>query len=582
MRKAWKHYWPIMKLHKKWLILMLIGVTIGSITFLTMPLILSQIADLFTGSPKENYSLVMKLFWLLGIIWAIDFLATRTFWYAIINFECKAMRDLDNRCFQELVGKSYNFFTKSFTGSLVKKVNRFVRGFENIIDNLFFNFFQNGVEIAFIIIALFFLGPIFGWVFLLWIIVFLLGNYFFALWKLKYDLITSQADSKLGASFADAISNFSTVKIFAGEEFEQARHRERVEDWYHKARFSWLLSFKLDVVQMFLMLILQAVMIYLSIAWWRDNRFSVGDLLLLQSYILVTFQRLWNFGRNVRNLYEEIANTQEMVEIFETEDEIRDLSNAKELAITKGKIEFKNITFAHSDNPKNILENFNLTINPGEKVALVGTSGAGKTTIASLLFRFFDVDSGAILIDEQNIAQVSQKSLRQSISLVPQEPNLFHREIDQNIAYGDLKADQLAVIKAAKKAKALSFISELSSGFKTMVGERGVRLSGGERQRVAIARIILEKTKILIFDEATSALDSTTEKEIQEAMLEVMQNHTTIIIAHRLSTVKQVDRVIVIEDGQITEEGRHEDLLTKSGKYAELWSHQVGGFLADS
>jgi ATP-binding cassette, subfamily B, bacterial len=288
---------------------------------------------------------------------------------------------------------------------------------------------------------------------------------------------------------------------------------------------------------------------------------------------------LWNVGRAIRKLYEALANADEMIEILNTPHEVKDARNAKELQVQTGRIEFQNVYFSFNKT-RRILKDMNLVIKPKEKVALVGPSGAGKSTITKLLFRFFDVERGKIIVGNQNIAKVTQDSLRENIALVPQEPILFHRTIMDNIRYGRRDAMDKEVIEAAKRAHAHEFIEGLQDGYETFVGERGVKLSGGERQRVAIARAILKNAPILVLDEATSSLDSESEALIQEALEELMRDKTTIVIAHRLSTIMKMDRIVVIEDGKVTESGTHKQLLRKKDNiYKKLWEIQAGGFI---
>jgi ATP-binding cassette subfamily B protein len=291
------------------------------------------------------------------------------------------------------------------------------------------------------------------------------------------------------------------------------------------------------------------------------------------------FHKLWNVGRNMRRVYQAIADGNEMTEMLLTPHEVQDVENAGLLKVNSGKIEFNHTSFSYKDQ-ESIFNDFNLSISGGERVALVGPSGGGKSTIVKLLFRSYDLTGGGIEIDGQDISKVTQESLREQISLVPQDPILFHRSILENIRYAKPEATEKEVIAAAKAAHCHEFIEKLSSKYETMVGERGVKLSGGERQRVAIARAILKNAPILVLDEATSSLDSESESLIQDALKTLMQGKTTIVIAHRLSTIMAMDRIVVIEDGQITEQGKHEELLKdKDGKYQKLWHIQAGGFV---
>jgi ATP-binding cassette, subfamily B, bacterial len=285
-------------------------------------------------------------------------------------------------------------------------------------------------------------------------------------------------------------------------------------------------------------------------------------------------------NRDLRKMNDAYSDAVEMVEILESPHEIQDVSNARQLRISKGAISFNNVSF-HFHDEKAVFNNFSLHVGEGKKIALVGPSGAGKSTVTKLILRLFDVKSGSIEIDGQNIASVTQDSLRNAIAFVPQEPILFHRTLMENIRYGRRDATDAEVIEAAKKANCHDFITALPQGYDTYVGERGVKLSGGERQRVAIARAILKDAPILILDEATSSLDSESEVLIQDALSKLMSGKTVLVIAHRLSTIMKMDRIVALDGGAIVEQGTHQELLHKRGLYAGLWQHQAGGFIQD-
>jgi ABC-type multidrug transport system fused ATPase/permease subunit len=314
-----------------------------------------------------------------------------------------------------------------------------------------------------------------------------------------------------------------------------------------------------------------------TLVLWQRGLFTIGDFVLVQSYLLGLFNQLTNINQNMRRCYDAIADASEMIDIIKTPHEVADLPRAAKLAVTRGEIVFDNAGFSYP-NGQPALEHFNLTVAGGEKLALVGPSGAGKTTITKLLLRFYDVTEGAIRIDGQNIAEVTQDSLRDAIAFVPQEPILFHRAIMENIRYGRRNASDEEVFAASRAAHCDEFISSLSEGYGTLVGERGVKLSGGERQRVAIARAILKNAPILLLDEATSSLDSESEALIQDAFKALMKGKTVIVIAHRLSTIMKMDRIVVVENGGIAAQGSHQELLEQGGLYKKLWSIQAGGF----
>jgi len=312
---------------------------------------------------------------------------------------------------------------------------------------------------------------------------------------------------------------------------------------------------------------------------WQHGKITVGDFVLIQVYILGLVDQIWNFGNTLRRVYDAFADASEMVDILETPHAIQDVQGATVLHCTEGTIEFKDVEFGFVEE-RNVLKDFSFQIAGGEKVGLVGPSGAGKSTITKLLLRLYNPRGGAISIDGQNISTVTQASLRELISYVPQESVLFHRTLRENIAYGKQDATMDEIIEAAKKAHCHEFISKLPEMYETYVGERGIKLSGGERQRVAIARAILKNAPILVLDEATSSLDSESEALIQDALAKLMQDKTVIAIAHRLSTIMKMDRIIVMEEGKVVLTGTHNELLAQeSNLYKKLWKIQAGGFI---
>jgi len=354
--------------------------------------------------------------------------------------------------------------------------------------------------------------------------------------------------------------------------------RNAAEKFRKLQTFTWRINELNWGIQGLLFALLEVGIMYYALQLWKQGLLTIGDFALIQGFIAILFNQLWDIGRNIRDAYEAYADAKEMVEVLEEPHEIRDLKRAKKLKIRRGKIEFKDIDFAYPHS-NNVFSNFSLTIKPNERVAFVGYSGVGKSTITSLLFRFFDIQRGQILIDGQNTKRVTQESLRQSIAMVPQEAILFHRSILENIRYGKRDATDEDVIDAAKKAHCHDFILSLPNGYDTLVGERGIKLSGGERQRIAIARAILKDAPILVLDEATSSLDSESESLIQDALERLMKGRTTIVIAHRLSTILKMDRIVVLENGQVIDEGSHAQLSKKRGIYKKLWDIQVGGFI---
>lgn len=543
------------------------------------PFLFSAFAALFARSPSEvplEHTGMLLLFALA--VYVLQWVSFRIFDIAILLFESRVMRDLDQKGFLAIQNQSLQFFENTFTGSLVKKLGRFIRAFEAMYDWFTFTLLNQGFRIVIIFCVFLYQEPRLAAAFFLWACLFLGGNIWFSLWKLRFDESTAASDSRVGAVFADSFSNQTSVKIFAREAEESQRAKDVSAELYRNRLVSWGLSALGDAMQALTIFALEFALLYLMTRRWQAGEFAVEDFVLFQSYLLMMFYGLWDFGKKMRNFFQAIADGKEMADIFETIPSVQDRPDANELLVRDGKIDFKKVCFAYSDEESQF-HDFSLAIPAGQHVALVGHTGAGKSTLTKLLFRFFDIQSGEILIDGQNIAKVTQKSLRRNISLVPQQPDLFHRTIAENIAFGRPDASFTEIRAAAEKAQALDFIENFASGFDTMVGERGVKLSGGERQRIAIARAFLEDSPIVVLDEATSALDSITEKKVQQAIFALLEGRTGIVIAHRLSTILKMDRVVVLENGSIIEDGGHHDLLAKNGVYADMWNHQVGGFL---
>lgn len=577
-----KIYWEHAKKYKISLILILIFGIIAPILNTIVPIYFKKFFDTLVYNDIPDV-LVSQLIHILVIIFVLNFIqwmCWRIVDFSNIYYQSAVMKDLAHRCFAYLHKHSFSYFNNNFSGSLIKKVNRFVRAFEGLGDRLVWNMLPLVVNLTSILIVLFYKNILLGGLLLIWIIIFLLFNWLFIRYKLPFDIKRSEKETRVTSVLADTVTNNVNVKLFNGYARELQLF-DRVNDDLKKIqRFTWRLEATINASQHFFMMLLEFLIFYVAIMLWKKELLTVGDFVLIQSYILIVIMKIWDFGRVVRHLYKDLADAEEMTIVLNTEHEIIDTKSAKPLNVSKAEIVFEHVNFSYNKT-RRIIEKMNMTIKPHQKVALVGPSGAGKSTIVKLLLRQHDLSSGKILIDGQKISHVTQESLWNAISLVPQDPILFHRTLMENIRYGKSDASDEEVIEAAKQAHCHEFISSFPEQYDTYVGERGVKLSGGERQRVAIARAILRNAPILILDEATSSLDSESEGMIQDALDTLMKGKTVIVIAHRLSTIMRMDRIIVIDEGGIIEDGNHTKLLKKkNGIYAKLWKLQAGGFIA--
>jgi ATP-binding cassette subfamily B protein len=490
------------------------------------------------------------------------------------------MGDVARNTFARVQRFSTEWQANNFAGSTVRKISRGMWAFDTLNDTLLLALLPSAMVLAGSSLLLGWRWPVMG-------LLVGLGSVGFIALCVGLSLgyvspaaqLSNRLDTQVGGALADAISCNAVVKAFGGEAREDSRLSGVLTKWQLRTNRYWMRGTNSGTWQATALLALRAAVVGLVLKLWWDGRASPGDVTWVLTTYFVVHGYLRDIGQHIAVLQRSVNDMHEMVLMHAEIPTVRDAPGAKPIHIEHGAISFEQIDFAYAGARKNLYEDFSLTIKAGERVGLVGHSGSGKTSFVKLVARLYDVGRGRILIDGQDIARVTQSSLRAQIATVQQDPVLFHRSLAENIGYGRPGASQDAIEHAAHLANAHDFIVRLPKGYATLVGERGIKLSGGERQRVALARAFLADTRILILDEATSSLDSESEALIQDAMLRLMAGRTAIVIAHRLSTVRALDRILVFDKGHIIEEGTHETLLDRNGVYRKLLQVQAAGLI---
>lgn len=537
--------------------------------------LLAQIAH---GSNNLNQNFDLLIGYVLTLFIG-EIVMMRLTIFLAFHTETKMQEITSQEILKNQTKKSFTFHANHMSGGIVSDTNKLIGAIERFWDTIIFTITPIFGSVFAVTIALSFVYWQYGLVlFILSIVVSLVIIKFqSSIAHISRDV--ANKSSAQTAYFADIISNISAVKSFAKENYELKNYKNKIADWKTSV-FKELKAVLLVTSGFETMMVIMNISAFLAaIIASKYKIANLATIYLVINYTLSIVAQLWSISRVTRNYIRIIGDASPMVEMLNEEIELKDPENPEDVKIVRGEIRLNQVNFGHEKN-KLLFKNLNLVIKSGEKVGLVGRSGSGKTTLTRLILRFNDINSGSILIDNQDITKIRQTELRSRIAYVPQEPSLFHRTIKENIAYGNNEAD-LATIKAiAKFAYAHEFIESLPNKYDTLVGERGVKLSGGQRQRIAIARAMLKNAPILILDEATSALDSESEALIQSALWKLMDNRTALVVAHRLSTIQKMDRIIVMKEGRIIEEGSHKELIrNKNGVYSKLWEHQSGGFI---
>ncbi len=571
--KVLQSLFPYLWEYRGRLILALSFLVLAKLANVSVPLLLKQLID---GLDPTKGALVLPVFLLIGygLLRFSTTLFTELRDTVFAKVTQRAIRRIALEVFQHLHALSLRFHLERQTGGVARDIERGTRAIETLLRFAIFSIFPTMLEMILV-------GAILVSKYDIWFALITLGTLiiYIALtigiteWRTKYRRVMNEMDSKANSKAIDSLLNYETVKYFGNEEFETRRYDENLQRWEKASVKSATSLSGLNAAQSLIIALGVTTLMLRAASGVVDKTMTLGDLVLINTLMIQLYIPLNFLGMIYREIKQSLIDMEKMFKLLRVNAEIKDEATAKPLVIANAAVRFDRVGFSY-DARRTILRDVSFEIPAGHKVAVVGTSGAGKSTLARLLFRFYDVSSGGISIDGQNIRHITQKSLRYAIGIVPQDTVLFNDSIYYNIAYGKPDASRVEVIAAAKHAHIHDFIESLPDKYDSTVGERGLKLSGGEKQRVAIARTILKNPKILIFDEATSALDSKTEKVIQSELRDIAQNRTTLVIAHRLSTIADADQILVMEHGEIVERGSHRELLELKGGYARMWALQ--------
>ncbi len=580
MRYYWLCMWRYPRFVYGWLAAIPIAALCGRYL---PPFVLARTMDVLIRYDYNPHDLIGSFGVLFALFIGSTFmalLAWRVVDYCMWNLEQRAQQDIAETVFLHLQTRSVDFHANHFGGSLVSQATKLASGYVRVQDTTIFQAYPMFAGMIIVCVILFGRAPQFVLGLIGFIVCYLVVAFLLARPVNKHLERFAQAESKQTGSLADAVTNAPIIKSFARINYEEKRFHTATENTrQHLRRFARIQLWQINALGFMHRVITGFAFVMAVLAVVRFGA-DIPTVFLIFTYSITIGDMLFDFSnQSLRTYNRAVSDAKEMLGILHEPIEVTDPAEPESSRMTTGAIEFHDVNFTHQDAQDALFHDFSLSIQPGEKIGLVGHSGSGKTTFTRLLLRYSDIQAGAITIDGQDIAAVTQHDLHRAIAYVPQEPLLFHRSIRENIGYGNLTASQEEIERVARLAHADKFIAQLPVGYDTLVGERGVKLSGGQRQRVAIARAMLKDAPILVLDEATSALDSESEVLIQDALWKLMQGRTAIVIAHRLSTVQKMDRIIVLDDGKIVEQGTHKALLARKGTYAKLWKHQSGGFL---
>lgn len=568
------------KTDKKRFVLVSILVPISQfLRYVFAPLMMSLVIQSLITNPHD-FQTPLKLIGILAIATIISIISNNRGFTMLFNHEEAVSTRLYSRAMNKLMNHSYSFFSNQKVGSLGGDVIGFAKSYQAILDAVWIHASTVAISYVASLIIIALMAPYL----VLPLALLTFGVVILSIRSLnmrsKYRNERKKLISQLSGSISDILGNSILVKVFAREKQEVSGIKEEREAIERIAKKEINIIERESIYRQILLFTFQAISLLIGMWLYSRDGISIAALVFIITYIGRVTDSMFSITTIIRTVEQAFLDASPVTRFIAQPIDVVDIPNAKKLVVDKGAVNFNKVSFAYSDTTGNpVFSNLNLSIPAKQRIGLAGHSGGGKTTLTKILLRFIDVSSGEVLIDGQDIAKSTQESLRRQIAYVPQDPFLFHRSLKENIAYGKTNATDDEIVEAAHKAHAMEFIEKLPNGLDTVVGERGVKLSGGQRQRVAIARAILKDAPILILDEATSALDSESEHLIQKSIAELIKNKTAIVIAHRLSTISKLDRIVVIDDGDIVEDGSHEKLLKENGVYTKLWNHQSGGFI---
>ncbi len=569
------HLWPFLKESRRRVLLALLCLLLAKGAVIVIPFLLKHLVDSLDTAGAQ-----LSVWALAGLVLAYGGARFSNVFFGELRDTIfgrvteRAMRRVGLQVFRHVHALDLDFHLNRRTGGLARDIERGTTGISFLMRFFIFNIAPTLFEIAVVaVILLTNYGASFAVITLLSVFVYGLFSLRATEWRTQFVREMNEADSASNTRAVDSLMNFETVKYFTNEEFEARRYDEELARWELARRRNRLSLFGLNGGQALIIAVAQTAMIGLAGAGVRNGEMTLGDFILINQFMIQLFLPLNFLGFVFREIKGSLANIEKLFELLAVKPVVIDRRDAPDIKVERGEIRFDAVSFAYAPE-RPILKGVSFTVAPGEKVAVVGPSGAGKSTLVKLLFRFYDPVSGLITIDGQDISSVTQASLRRGIGIVPQDTVLFNDSLFENVRYGKPDASDEEVEDAIRLAHLDQFIASLPEGRATLVGERGLKLSGGEKQRVAIARTLLKRPPILVFDEATSSLDSKSERAILAALREISADHTSLVIAHRLSTIIDADRILVLQDGQVVEQGRHRELLEQDGHYAELWQAQ--------